>query len=119
VQIGASGTTMKFDVTAITASAGQSIHLVLNNKPPGQLPHNWVLVRPGTEAKVAAAGLAKGQAAGYLELSPDVLAHTDMIMPGKTAEITFSAPAEPGKYPYICTFPGHYMMMKGVLTVTP
>jgi uncharacterized cupredoxin-like copper-binding protein len=48
----------------------------------------------------------------------DALAHTPMAKPGESAEVTFNAP-DPGTYPYICTVPGHYMMMKGVLTVTP
>jgi azurin len=47
-----------------------------------------------------------------------VLAYTQMAPSGTTSEVTFTAPAA-GAYPYICTFPGHYMMMKGVLTVTP
>jgi azurin len=119
VHIAASGITMKFDVTRIAAAPGQTVHVVLENKPPGQLPHNWALVKPGTEASVAAAGLKQGAAAGYMPDLPDVLAHTDMVTPGKTAEVTFTAPAGPGKYPYICTFPGHYMMMKGVLEVAP
>jgi azurin len=78
-----------------------------------------VLVKPGTEASVAAAGLKLGEAAGYFDVrDKDALAHTDLAKPGTTSEVTFDAPA-PGDYPYICTFPGHYMMMKGVLTVTP
>ena len=46
-----------------------------------------------------------------------VLAFTPLAAPKQAAEVTFTAPA-PGKYPYICTFPGHYLLMKGVLTVT-
>jgi azurin len=118
VHITVSGTTMKFDVTKITAAAGQAVHLTLENKPPGTLPHNWALVKPGTEAAVAAAGLPKGLAGGYVAEGPDVLAHTAMIAPGRSTELSFNAPAEPGNYPYICTFPGHYMLMKGVLEVT-
>jgi azurin len=30
--------------------------------------------------------------------------------------VTFTAPAA-GDYPYICTFPGHYMTMRGVMHV--
>jgi len=41
-----------------------------------------------------------------------------LAKPGGNAEVTFQAPAA-GKYPYICSFPGHYMVMKGTLTVTP
>jgi azurin len=82
------------------------------------LPHNWVLVKPGTEATVAAAGLKLGEAAGYIDVrDKDMLVHTDLAKAGDSTDVTFTAPA-PGDYPYICTFPGHYLMMKGVLTVT-
>jgi azurin len=112
--------TMTFDKTALTVPAGAEVHLVLkNNATMSTLPHNWVLVKPGTEAAVAAAGLKVGDHAGYLDArDSSVLAHSPMAKPGETSEMTFTAP-EPGAYPYICTVPGHYMMMKGVLTVTP
>jgi azurin len=116
--IGAVGKTMTFDKKTLTVPAGSEVHLVLTNAKPGLLAHNWVLVNPGTEAAVAAAGLAKGPAANYLAPGPDVIAYTPLTPPGKTSEVTFPAPA-PGVYPYICSFPGHYMMMKGTLTVTP
>jgi azurin len=119
VHIIVSANGMTYDVTKISATAGQPVHVVLENKAPGVLAHNFVLVRPGTEAAVAAAGLSQGLAAGYLAEGPDVLAHSEMVQPGKTVELRFIAPHEPGKYPYICTFPGHYMMMKGVLEVMP
>mgnify|MGYP001319078477 CR=1 FL=1 len=43
--------------------------------------------------------------------------YTDMVQPGGSFTIHFDAPASPGDYPYICTFPGHWMLMKGILTV--
>lgn len=82
------------------------------------LPHNWVLVQPGTEAAVAAAGLKAGQEAGYLDdKRENVIAFTPLAMKGTTVETTFDAPKTPGSYPFICTVPGHYMMMKGVVVV--
>ena len=30
----------------------------------------------------------------------------------------FTAPSKPGDYDYVCTFPGHAMLMKGILRVT-
>lgn len=113
--------TMTFDKTALTVPAGAEVHLVLkNNATMSTLPHNWVLVKAGTEASVAAAGLKLGEPAGYFDVrDKDALVHTPMAKPGESSEVTFTAPADPGAYPYICTVPGHYLMMKGVLTVTP
>ena len=120
LQLATVANTMTFDKTSLTVPAGAEVHLVLkNNATMSTLPHNWALVRPGTEASVAAAGLKVGEKAGYLDArDSNVLVHSPMAKPGETTEFTFTAP-EPGKYPYICTVPGHYMMMKGVLTVTP
>jgi azurin len=123
IEIASVGETMAFDKTTLTVPSGAQVHLVFkNNAKSDVLLHNWVLVTTGTEAKVAADGLLSGADGGYLpgpfaHTGSDVLAATPLAIPGKTSEITFMAPA-PGKYPYICTFPGHYMMMKGVLTET-
>ena len=119
ILIGSVGNAMAFDKTKLTVPTGAEVHVTFkSNSTQDVLMHNWVLVNPGKEAAVAAQGLAKASTAGYVVPGPDVLAYTTMATPGGTAEATFTAPA-PGNYPYICTFPGHYIMMKGVLTVTP
>jgi azurin len=121
LQIASVGNTMTFDKTSLSVPAGAEVHLVFkNNATMTVLPHNWMLVKPGTEASVAAAGLKLGEMAGYFDVNDkDILAHTPLTKPGESSEVTFIAPEQPGKYPYICTVPGHYMMMKGTLTVTP
>lgn len=129
VQVASVGEQMLFDKTALTASAGQPVHLVFVNKSHSTtMQHNWALVKPGTEASVAEKGLlCSGKGAyrcpsgvNYVDTSDtNLLAFTPQAKAGETVEVTFNAPEEPGVYPYICTFPGHYMMMKGKLTVTP
>jgi azurin len=119
LEIASVGDTMFFDKKTLTVPTGAQVHLTLkNNGKLAVMTHNWVLVKKGTEAKVALAGMEKAPDAGYVVPSDDVLAFTPLASPQKTAEVTFTAPA-PGDYPYICTFPGHYVVMKGVLTVTP
>ena len=119
IQLASVANMMAYDKTKLSVPTGASVHLTLKNSATlDVLPHNWVLVKPGTEAKVAAAGLAKAQATGYVVPGDDVLAYTPLTPPGKSSDVTFTVPA-PGDYPYICTYPGHYIMMKGVLTVTP
>ena len=119
-KIASVGNTMLYDVTTFTVSAGQPVHLVLTNHSTMMLlPHNWLLVKPGTEASVAAAGLKMGEDAGYIDsTNENVLAVSPMAAMGKTVEFTFTAPTTPGTYPYICTVPGHYLKMKGTLVVT-
>ena len=53
----------------------------------------------------------------YIPESDDVLAYTDIVPPGEDFSISFRAPAQPGRYPYLCTFPGHWMVMNGELIV--
>jgi len=49
--------------------------------------------------------------------SPKVLHATPQLDPQGKAELTFVAPKEPGRYPYLCTFPGHWRIMRGVMIV--
>lgn len=108
-----------YDVTSFTVKAGQKVHVtVKNNETMPNMFHNFVLVKPGTEAAVATAGMAAGEAGNYTPAgNPNVLASTPLAKPGNPGETTFTAPSEPGTYPYICTFPGHYLTMKGSLIV--
>jgi len=119
LEIASVGDTMTYDKAALTVPAKSEVHLSFkNNAKLDALPHNWVLVHENTEAKVAADGLTAGVGAGYIPKSDDVVASTALVPPGKSGEVTFTAPKYAGKYPYICTVPGHYLLMKGVLTVT-
>lgn len=109
----------KYDVTTFTVKAGQKVHVTMkNNETMANMFHNFVLVKPGTEAAVATAGITAGETLGYVKAGdPNVIAQTPLSKPGQPAEVTFTAP-EKGTYPYICTFPGHYTTMKGTLVVT-
>jgi azurin len=40
-----------------------------------------------------------------------------MVNPKADFTIHFDAPKEKGDYPYLCTFPGHWMVMNGVMKV--
>jgi azurin len=113
------GETMQYNVTSFTVKAGQKVHLMLkNNGTTPAMVHNFVLAKPGTEEAVATAGAAAGEANGYVKAGDaNVIANSPLARPQQTIDFTFTAP-EKGTYPYLCTFPGHYQTMKGVLTVT-
>ena len=53
----------------------------------------------------------------YVPDTPNVLFSTKMLDPNTTETLTFTAPTEPGDYPYLCTFPGHWRTMQGVMRV--
>lgn len=120
LRIASVGNTMKFDKATLTVKTGARVHLVFHsNSTLDLMPHDWVLTKAGTEAAVALAGLNKGKEAGYVDPGPDVLAYTPLATKThNTVDVTFTAPA-PGTYPYICTVPGHYVVMNGKLVVTP
>ena len=112
---------MKYNKQLITAKAGTTIKIVLKN--PDFMQHNLVIIKRGTSDKVGAAAdkLAQtgdGAKVNYVPKTPDVLAATPLINPNGQFTLTFKVPDAPGDYPYICTFPGHWRIMNGILNVT-
>jgi len=60
---------------------------------------------------------AQGFATGFVPESEDILWASKLLDNGKEEIIEFSAPSTPGDYPYICSFPGHALVMRGVMHV--
>jgi azurin len=111
------GDEMKFNKTDLEVKAGSTVELTLKNVAKSDaMKHNWVLVKAGTAEDVGNAGAAAGEKKDYIPDSPSVLAHTKLAAPGKTVKVTFKAPPA-GDYPFICSYPGHYVFMKGTLHV--
>jgi azurin len=119
LEIGSKGDELAYDKAELKAAPGSKVTLTLknNSQPSANLLHNWALVKAGTGDAVANDGIAAGEAAGYLEANDDrVIAHTKMIKGGESDAVTFDAPA-PGTYDFLCTFPGHAVLMKGKFIV--
>lgn len=109
---------MMYDVKELTVKAGKKIQLTFAN--PDFMPHNILLVNPGTDEAIAMKAIAlgaKGFEVGFIPESPDILWHSKLLDHGNEDVIEFNAPTKPGDYPYICSFPGHYIIMRGVLHV--
>jgi azurin len=104
----------------IKVEAGQTVVLTL--KHVGKLPaaamgHNWVLLTEGTDIQKFGAAAAKAADNGYVpEGSDQVITTTELIGGGQETTIEFTAP-EAGTYDFICSFPGHYALMKGKFIV--
>jgi azurin len=110
---------LKFDTTELTTKAGAHVRLVFRNAD--DMLHNFVLCAPGKGQIVGAAALTfglEGAEKNYVPDSADVLFHTALTQPGASDTIFFTAPTTPGDYDFICSFPGHAALMKGVLHVT-
>jgi azurin len=111
---------MRFDVRKINVSSGQKVRVTLTHT--GKLDkrimgHNVVFLKNGVKPSAFAVKAAAARDNDYIpEGTTEVIAHTKMIGGGETTIIEFIAP-EAGTYNYVCSFPGHYAMMKGKLIV--
>ena len=111
---------MQFDKTELTVAPGQLVEIVFTN--PDAMQHNFVLGQPDSLKAIgqAADDLARtpnGPAQQYVPQIPQILFSTKLVEPGETVTVQFKAPTEPGQYPYVCTFPGHWRVMNGLLNV--
>ena len=113
---------MLFDLEEFTVRAGGPVEITFENIDV--MPHNVVVTRPGALEEVGRAADAEAErnpagaeASGYVPKTPLVLFRTGLIQPGETEVLSFNAPREPGLYPFVCTFPGHWILMKGTMRV--
>ncbi len=114
---------MKYDVTEIQATRGQPVKVTIKNvgtMPKESMGHNFVLLAKGvdmTEFLMAASTQARN---AYIppQFAAKVLASSKLLGPGESDTVSFTAPNTPGKYDFLCSFPGHAPAgMKGTLTV--
>lgn len=121
VEVSLQGTDqMTYNKTEIQVPAGSTVKLTLTHTgtmPATAMGHNFVLLKNGTEIadfSMKAIGFPDND---YIPKDTDkVIAHTKIIGGGESTTIEFKAPA-PGTYTFICSFPGHYSLMKGTFTV--
>ena len=113
---------MRYDTPYFAVEAGRPVQIVLVNED--LMPHNLVITANGALKEVAQEGLLLGPAPGfegkpYVPKSDKVMFATGMVQSRQQVRLTFTAPSEPGEYPFVCTFPRHWMRMYGVMVVVP
>lgn len=115
---------MQFSTKAFEVKAGDKVTLTL--KHVGQMQkiamgHNVVILQKGTEVPAFAMKSTTAKDSDYIpqdaETKGKVIAHTKLLGGGESDTITFDAPKEAGTYPFLCTFPGHFALMQGTMTV--
>ncbi|MDE0594078.1 MAG: plastocyanin/azurin family copper-binding protein [Roseibacillus sp.] len=111
---------LQYKQKELRAKAGEALSLKLLNKDV--MPHNLVIVNPGRAEEVGTAAFKmlndpKAAEKHYLPTSNAVVAFTFVTPPGGSHVTHFKAPAKAGRYPFLCTFPGHWQAMQGVLIV--
>ena len=114
---------MQYSTKAVEVTEGDKV--TLSFKHVGQLPavamgHNVVILKPGTQIPLFASKCAPAKDTEYIpqdaESKEQIVTHTKLLGGGESDTIQFVAP-EAGDYPFICTFPGHFAIMQGVMTV--
>jgi plastocyanin len=107
-----------YDVKELTVKPGRKVRLTFANQD--FMPHNILLVKPGKADDVGMKAIAlgaKGFEVGFVPETPDILWASKLVDPGKEQVIEFTTPTTPGDYPYLCSFPGHHVIMRGMLHV--
>lgn len=114
---------MKFNLTRFEVAAGQEVKLILTNlgtMPKAAMGHNLIILKKDADVKAYADAAIMAAATEYVPAAKadQVIAHTKLLGPKQSEEITFKAPAEAGDYPFLCSFPAHFLSgMKGVMVV--
>ena len=108
-------TGLQFDKPRFAVEPGQEVLLTFKNVD--EMAHNLVIVAPGKRLEVVLASITLPPETGYIPKSDAVLWHTPVLKPDETAELKFTAPKTKGVYPYVCTFPGHGLLMYGAMYV--
>lgn len=109
---------IKFETTRFDVTASAPVELTFSNDCV--MPHNLVILKPDAEPAVIAAvntmGL-EGMEKHFVPNVPGIIAATKLLAPTEKQVLTFNAPPQEGEYLYVCTFPGHWFTMRGVMRV--
>ena len=114
---------MKYSVPTINAKPGEQIRIRLVVKgtiPKIAMAHNVVVLKLGTDVTKLVTEGAPHRATDFIPpaMLGSVIAKTALAGPGEVVQVAFTVPAKAGRYPFICTFAGHYQAgMKGTLVV--
>jgi plastocyanin len=120
IRIEAVAAQMRFDLTRFTVAAGEEVVIEFVNRD--EMPHNLLVVKEGaleTVGLAAEAMVSSPDAFGksFIPNTPEVLFSIRLLQPGETLQARFKAPPSPGSYPFVCTFPGHWRTMNGIVEV--
>ncbi|MBX2841547.1 MAG: ThuA domain-containing protein [Flammeovirgaceae bacterium] len=113
---------MKYDTKTFQVEAGKMVEIHFENIDFMQ--HNLVIGKSGSleivgKAADELASATDGVEKNYVPEIPEVLFATTLVDPESTYILKFKAPEKPGEYPFVCTFPGHWRIMNGIMKIVP
>jgi putative heme-binding domain-containing protein len=120
IRVGTLTDQMLYDKDRIVVQAGKPVEFVFENTDI--MPHNRAVVLPGALQEVGDAAEVFGTQPGaqdkdFIPPSAKILLKSKLLQPQTSQVIRFNVPKEPGVYPYVCTYPGHWRRMHGALYV--
>ncbi|MEQ9411363.1 MAG: plastocyanin/azurin family copper-binding protein [Fuerstiella sp.] len=116
-------TGLQYEPNRLRVAPGTRVALTFHNNDPG-MPHNVVVVPAdkmqsfGEQAMVLASN-PRAIATHYVPNDPAEICFSPILNPGDQYTVYFEAPAQAGRYRFICTYPGHWQVMRGTLYVLP
>ena len=114
---------MQFDKKAFEVKVGEEVKITVKNI--GKLPkvamgHNLVILKKGEEVPAFAMKAMTAKDTDFIPADEatkgKVLANSKLLGPGETDTVTVTF-KEAGVYNYLCSFPGHFGLMQGKITV--
>src|SRR5690554_2455198 len=110
---------MQFDKNELKVPVGEPISLTLKHTgkmAKNVMGHNLVILKQGVDFKDFAEKAALATDTDYIPSSEksNIIAHTKVIGGGESDTIEFVI-EQAGTYEFLCTFPGHYAIMRGVI----
>lgn len=120
VTIGTRHGQLRYSPEVFAVKPGSNVHLTFSNSD--EMIHNLVIAQGTSKEmdRLAESALKlgeKGMAMGFIPKDPSIIVGIGLVEPGQKASVEFIAPKEKGNYPFICTFPGHSLSMRGIMKV--
>ncbi len=120
IAIGTVAHRMIYDKEQIAIQTGKTVEFRFSNTD--SMPHNFVITTPGAMQEIGELAEATGRdpdamARHYVPKSDKVLLSSTLLQSNQVEALIFEVPQQPGIYPYVCTYPGHWRRMYGALYV--
>lgn len=109
---------LRFEPPRFSAQPGQEITVTLNNADTTHQQHNFLVIQPGKLKEIVDQSLALGENGPkqqFIPQNPAIIVHSSVLDPEKSSKVTFTLPKEKGIYPFVCSMPGHGVMMYGAI----
>ena len=114
---------IRFSTKKLEGKVGVPMEITLKHTgkiPKASMSHNLVILQPGSMVALISGKCSQAKDNNYIatdaETKAAIVAFAPQLGPGESHVIKFT-PKAAGDYPFLCTYPGHFGEMNGILTV--